>query len=79
MHAPSGGLLAAVHGLQIGKVVQLEGDPDGEDVAPGVGVGGRVELLGAHVADGADAGAHPGLLLHRGQLPARRPILARWL
>lgn len=29
--APSAGLLPAIHGLQIGKVVQLESDPDGED------------------------------------------------
>lgn len=28
---PAGGLLSAVSGLQIGKVVQLEEDPDGED------------------------------------------------
>lgn len=28
---PAGGLLPAIHGLQIGKVVALEGDPDGED------------------------------------------------
>lgn len=28
---PAAGLVAAVHGLQIGKVTQLESDPDGED------------------------------------------------
>lgn len=28
---PASGLFAAVHGLQIGKVTQLESDPDGED------------------------------------------------
>ncbi|MEO1259491.1 MAG: type VI secretion system tip protein VgrG [Bacteroidota bacterium] len=28
---PAAGLLPAIHGLQIGKVVQLENDPDGED------------------------------------------------
>ncbi len=28
---PSAGLFSAVHGLQIGKVTQLESDPDGED------------------------------------------------
>lgn len=28
---PAAGLLPGVHGLQIGKVVQLEGDPEGED------------------------------------------------
>lgn len=28
---PAGGLLGAIHGLQIGIVVQLENDPDGED------------------------------------------------
>jgi Rhs element Vgr protein len=28
---PSGGLVGAIQGLQIGKVVQLEQDPDGED------------------------------------------------
>lgn len=28
---PAGGLLPAISGLQIGKVVQLENDPDGED------------------------------------------------
>lgn len=28
---PAAGLLPAIHGLQIGKVVQLEQDPDGED------------------------------------------------
>lgn len=28
---PAGGLMPAIHGLQIGKVVALEGDPDGED------------------------------------------------
>ncbi len=27
----SGGLLSSIHGLQVGKVVQLENDPDGED------------------------------------------------
>lgn len=32
MHDPStGGLVGAIQGLQIGKVVQLESDPDGED------------------------------------------------
>lgn len=31
VEAPAGGLLPAIHGLQIGKVVQLENDPDGED------------------------------------------------
>lgn len=29
--APSAGLIAGVHGLQIGVVVQLENDPDGQD------------------------------------------------
>jgi len=29
--APSAGLVGALHGLQIGKVVQLQNDPDGED------------------------------------------------
>ncbi len=28
---PASGLIPAIHGLQIGKVVQLENDPDGED------------------------------------------------
>lgn len=28
---PASGLLPAIHGLQIGKVVQLQNDPDGED------------------------------------------------
>ncbi|NUQ23501.1 MAG: type VI secretion system tip protein VgrG [Saprospiraceae bacterium] len=28
---PAAGLLPAIHGLQIGKVVQLQNDPDGED------------------------------------------------
>ena len=28
---PSGGLVGGIQGLQIGKVVQLQGDPDGED------------------------------------------------
>jgi len=28
---PASGLMPAIHGLQIGKVVQLENDPDGED------------------------------------------------
>ena len=27
----SGGLLSSIHGLQVGKVVQLQSDPDGED------------------------------------------------
>ncbi len=31
MEAPASGLLPAVHGLQIGIVVQLQNDPDGED------------------------------------------------
>lgn len=31
LDAPAAGLVAAINGLQIGKVVQLEGDPDGED------------------------------------------------
>ena len=31
MDVPAAGLLPAIHGLQIGKVVQLENDPDGED------------------------------------------------
>src|SRR5690606_19830199 len=32
MNAPSSsGLMGAIHGLQIGKVVQLASDPDGED------------------------------------------------
>lgn len=31
MDRPSAGLLPSVHGLQIGKVVQLQDDPDGED------------------------------------------------
>jgi Rhs element Vgr protein len=29
--APSAGLVGAIHGLQIGKVVQLQSDPDGQD------------------------------------------------
>jgi len=29
--APTAGLVGAIHGLQIGKVVQLQNDPDGED------------------------------------------------
>jgi Rhs element Vgr protein len=29
--AQSGGLVGAIHGLQIGKVVQLQNDPDGQD------------------------------------------------
>jgi len=31
MDPANGGLLGSVHGLQIGKVVQLENDPDGQD------------------------------------------------
>lgn len=31
VEAPASGLMPAIHGLQIGKVVQLKEDPDGED------------------------------------------------
>lgn len=31
LETPASGLVAAISGLQVGKVVQLEGDPDGED------------------------------------------------
>jgi Rhs element Vgr protein len=31
LDAPAAGLLPAIHGLQVGKVVQLQNDPDGED------------------------------------------------
>jgi Rhs element Vgr protein len=30
MDSPAAGLMPGIHGLQIGKVIQLEGDPDGE-------------------------------------------------
>jgi len=31
MDPPAAGLAGSIHGLQIGKVVQLQNDPDGED------------------------------------------------
>ncbi len=65
MDIPAAGLLPAIHGLQIGKVVQLENDPEGENRIlvrlpiidnSARGIWARIATLDAGIADSGVAG-----------------------